>query len=133
VVAVILAVVLVACAALVETDPSNKTTLPKIPADTFFTGCAYLDQDGDGIADRDEDLIGGLLFEVTLAGGTGFGSETTDGRCAVVTVPSGLQDDAWPVVVRMVVPEAAEVKPVGSGKISLQYPETRAEFLFVSR
>ena len=124
---VVPALLLAACSAAA----TEKTPQQEPMSDTFFTGCAYLDRDGDGLADAGDPLLGGFTVTFTLAGGAGFGGETAGGECGTVTVPSGLSSDAWPVVVRMAVPEGAKYKAVASSEIALQHPQARAEFLFV--
>ena len=127
---------LVGCNAPVATSvpstaiPSTPTPRQEVLADTFFSGCAYLDQDGDEGIDPEEPLLGGLTFTVTLAGGAGFGDETSEGQCAFITVPSALPAEAWPIVARMIVPDDLEFKPIGSSTVTLEFSQTRAEFLF---
>ena len=110
---------------------TEKTPQQEPMSDTYFTGCAYLDKDSDGLADAEDPLLGGFAVTFTLAGGAGFGGETADGQCRTVIVPFGLSSDAWPVVVRMAVPEGSNYRAVASSEITLQHPQTRAEFLFV--
>ena len=100
-------------------------------ADTFFTGCAYLDANSNGELDDADTPIAGADFMVTLAQGAGFGARTfeRDG-CATVVVPSALPDYAWPVTVEMTLPASLTYAPAGEASISLAYPNTRADFLF---
>jgi hypothetical protein len=129
---VIPALILVACTGAISGDATEPPPQQAPMSDTFFTGCAYLDQDADGLIDAEDPLLGGFTYTFTLAGGAGFGGETTDGQCGMVTVPSGLSSDAWPVVARMAVPERASYKAIGASEITLQHPRTKAEFLFAS-
>jgi hypothetical protein len=101
-----------------------------VASDTFFSGCAYVDEDGNEQLDTGEPLLGGLSFSFTLAGGAGFGAKSVDGECAFVTVPAALPPEAWPVVARVEVPEGYMYSPIGPTEIELERPETRAEFRF---
>jgi hypothetical protein len=118
--------------ALTPTSPVPETTpAPMIMADTFFTGCAYLDTNGNGTVDDGDAPIAGADYVVTLSQGAGFGSHTfeRDG-CATVVVPSALPESAWPVVVEMALPAPLSYVAVGEASFTLTYPDTRADFLF---
>jgi len=101
-------------------------------SDTFFAGCAYLDQDGNSQFGPGEHLLGGLSFSFTLAGGAGFGGDSAEGQCAFITVPASLPGEAWPVTVRIRVPEGYDFKLVGPAEIELLRPDTKAEFRFTA-
>jgi len=124
---------LVSCIGSFQVGRSEPTPTSVVMADTDFSGCAYLDQDDNGIIDPGEPLLGGLTFTITLAGGMGFGGGTGDGRCGFILVPGALPADAWPIMARMVVPEDFGFKAVGPTEIMLQHPQRRAEFLFVAK
>lgn len=126
----ILAALLASCNSSDSLDAPDPTPSAEILADTFFSGCAYLDQDGDEAIDPGEPLLGGLTFTITLASGAGFGDETSAGHCAFIVVPSALPADAWPIVARMTADEGLNYKPIGSSTATLEFPQIRAEFLF---
>jgi hypothetical protein len=123
----ILAILLVSCS---NTTPS--ASLEPI-ADTYFSGCAYIDQNDNGTLDSGESLLGGFTFTITLAGGAGFGAETAEGQCATVIVPSALPEDSWPVTARISIPEGSGYEAVGSTEVALEYPQTKAEFPFITK
>ena len=106
------------------------TPLPAPAGDTFFTGCAFLDQNANGLVDSEDTPIERMSFVITLTGGTGFGAATETTGCATVTIPARLGSDAWPVVTHMNMPPASTYVPVGDSEITLSYPDTRANFLF---
>ena len=110
-----------------ETEP------PELSADTFFSGCAYLDENANGRIDARDSLLGNMNFAVTLASGAGFGGKTSEGRCAFITVPVALLPGAWPVLARMVAPDQVAYKAVGTSMVTLQYPNTATDFLFAPK
>jgi hypothetical protein len=105
---------------------------PTVPvlADTFFHGCAYLDSNGNGEIDADDQKLKNGMFLVALNGGAGFGAPTTEGGCATVTIPGGIGEESWPVAARMEPPEETGYELVGPAEIVLEYPESHADFLF---
>ena len=121
---------LASCAGFLPLRPSETPALPGVMADTFFSGCAYLDENGNGAIDAEEPIVGGVAFTVTLAGGTGFGGATSEGRCAFITIPADLREDAWPILARMEAPKESPYEPIGPSEIILEYRDTRADFLF---
>jgi hypothetical protein len=121
--------VLVSCTGSLPVRPSDTPPQPGVMADTFFSGCAYLDENSNEAIDPEDPLLGGMMFTVTLAGGTGFGGDTSGGQCAFITVPAALPTEAWPILARMVVPEGAGYEPIGPSEVTLEYRQTRANFL----
>jgi hypothetical protein len=114
------------------TPPTLTPQRSKILADAFFSGCAYLDENANGRIDPEEPKLGGVLFTVTLEGGAGFGAKTPEDGCASVVIPGGLGRD-WTVVARMEIPKDAPYRPIGPSEITLEYPQSQANFLFNSR
>jgi hypothetical protein len=121
---------LVSCGVGEPTGGSPTPESQAAVADTFLSGCAYVDRDGDGELDVGERLIGGLSYSFTLEGGVGFGAESGDGECGFVTVPAALPPEAWPIVVRVEVEEPYANTPGASTVIALEWPATRADFPF---
>jgi hypothetical protein len=110
---------------------SRLTPTVGVYADTFFGGCAYLDSNGNGEIDPDDLKLAGATFLVALSdGGIGFGADTSESSCALITVPGGLDEESWPVTARMEPPEGTDYKLVGPAEIVLEYPKTHADFLF---
>ena len=113
-------------------EPATATPTLGVLADTFFSGCAYLDSNGNGEIDPDDPLLENAVFVVTLNGGAGFGGLTSENYCASVTVPGGLNEKFWPVTVRMESPEGTGYELVGPAEIELEYPDDHADFLFIN-
>jgi hypothetical protein len=112
----------------VPREPATPT--PGILADALFHGCAYLDSNRNGKTDPNDQAMGDAQFVVTLREGAGFGAFTTASGCATVVVPGGLPEESWPVTVHMEPAEESGYELVTPAKVVLQYPDTRADFLF---
>jgi hypothetical protein len=106
------------------------TPTPQILADSFFYGCAYVDANDNGEIDEDDPGLKDAMFLVSTNNGAGFGARTSSSGCATVVVPGGLDDDAWPVTVRMNPPEDSSYTPVGPAEVVLARPKSHADFLF---
>ena len=112
--------------------PATATPTPGVFADTFFSGCAYLDSNRNGEIDPDDPLLEDAVFVVTLNGGAGFRGLTSENYCATATVPGGLDEKFWPVTVRMEPPEGTGYQLISPAEIVLEYPEDHADFLFTN-
>jgi len=126
----IFSLLLGSCTGITPPIPSETPSNPSLMADTFFSGCAYLDENGNGTIDAEEQLVGGMAFTITFKSGMGFGGQTSDGYCASILVPSALPEEAWPLPARMEVPEGSIYKLVGPSEIILENGQTQADFLF---
>jgi len=128
---IISAILVVMVALFLSACSTSATPTPVILADTFFTGCAFLDKNANGLVDSEDTPIGGMSFSVTLSEGTGFGALTSDNDgCASTIIPMGLPREAWPVVAQMKMPQTSTYIPIGEIRVTLEYPDTRADFLF---
>ena len=125
-----LGIILGACGLSPSVPHVTMTPLPQVVGDTFFTGCAYLDENSNGEIDAEDTRLGGVTFVVTLAGGAGFEVETSESHCALAAVPAALPRESWPVVARMELPEDFPYAPIGPAEVTLEYPESQADFLF---
>jgi hypothetical protein len=110
--------------------PSTPTATVVVLADTFFTGCAYLDTNGNKEIDSGDPLLERATFVVTLSGGAGFGALTSENRCAFITVPGGLGEEFWPVTARMEPPEGTGYQLTTPAEVVLDYPNSHSDFLF---
>ncbi len=115
-----------------ETPTARGQPTPAVLADTFFFGHAYVDTNGNGHIDEQDAPLAGAPFAVTLQGGGGFGGTTAKDGTAFVVVPGGLDESYWPVTAQMKAPEGSAYQVVGPDEILLEYPKTRAEFLFAA-
>jgi WD40 repeat protein len=118
-----------ACATLQNLRPESDV---QIYADTFFSGCAYLDVNGNGEIDGDDPMISGVAFYVTLPGGGSVRDFTSENDCALAVVPGGLSDEQWPVTATMALPEGTDYTLIGPAEIVLEQSESRADFLFAA-
>ncbi len=125
----LLALLLCSCGSLPWSSEAPTPT-PGILADTFFGGCAYLDSNGNGSIDSDDQPLDGAKFVVTLSEGIGFGATTTSRGCATAVVPGGLSEQSWPVTIGMEPPEGSGYQLVSPAEVVLQFPKTHADFLF---
>jgi acetyl esterase/lipase len=103
---------------LIDTD-----TPPEILADSFFSGYAYVDANGNKQIDESDPPLEGAMF--TLAG---FGDTTDANGMAFITIPGGWER---PVLAQMRPPKEGGYTLIGPNQVTLQSPgKTRAEFLF---
>ena len=115
------------------TEVVESQTPPAVLADTFFSGCAILDENKNGIKDADESLLEGMTFSVILASGAEFRGQTYEGQCAFVTIPSALPEGSWPIMARMIVPEGSLYELSGPAEITLEPGQWVADFLFTQK
>ena len=101
----------------------SSTATPMILADTFFSGHAFIDANGNGELDDGDSPLEGALFTCS-----GFGGETGADGVAVVTIPGGWDK---PVEAQMAPPSGSDYTLTGPTVVTLQSPaNTRADFLF---
>ena len=110
---------------------SPEAITPEVYADAFFTGCAYVDANGNGEIDAEDGELEGATLIVFLSIGAEFRARTA-GYCATTVVPGGLGEDAWPVTLRMEPPEDTGYESLSPAEVVLEYPEGRANFLFAA-
>ncbi|WKZ34976.1 MAG: hypothetical protein QY332_15275 [Anaerolineales bacterium] len=107
-----------------------KPTEP-IHTDSFFSGQALFDANGNGEIDAEDTPVRDATFIVELQDGTEFGSQTSDTGNAFVTIPSTVE---YPVTVRMETPKGSLLTVIEPPTITLS--ETTGEtikFLFSSK
>jgi hypothetical protein len=107
---------------------SAPTPTPQIFTDAAFSGCAYLDENGNGQVDPQDPGLQGLTFTVL-----GWGDRTSQDGCAFVLIPGGVSDHLWPVTVRMKPPEGAPYEPVGPTEIIVTKDSRQGHFDFLFR
>jgi hypothetical protein len=122
---VIIALGLSACTAL------SPTPTPAILADSFFSGYAYLDTNGNGQIDSADTPLKDAIFIVQLESGAEFGGNTDEKGNAFVTIPAAVQ---YPVTLFMKPPKDSGLKLLGPSSIILQEPANeKNSFLFTSK
>lgn len=104
------------------------TLTPQPFADVTFSGCAYLDENGNGQVDPQDPGLEGLTFTAL-----GWSDRTSEDGCAFVLIPGGVPDHLWPVVVRMELPEGAPYEPVGPTEITVTQDSRQGHFDFLFR
>jgi hypothetical protein len=108
------------------------TPTAAIMADWFFHGCAYVDANGNGEIDTDDEPLKGAMLLVSLKGMVGFGAPTFSDGCATIVVPGGLKKDNWPVTLSINPPaEDDGLELVEPTEHVLEYPGSSWDFLFV--
>lgn len=117
-------------------DLIERLLLPPTPtavimADWFFHGCAYVDANGNGEIDTDDEPLKGAMLLVSLKGRAGFGAPTASNGCATIVVPGGLNKESWPVTLSINPPtEDAGLELVKPTEHVLEYPDSSGDFLF---
>jgi hypothetical protein len=121
----IIALGISSCTVLSPTPTSN------ILADSFFSGYAYVDANGNGQLDPADTPLKDANFIVHLKDGTEFGALTDATGNAFVTIPSAVQ---YPVSLSMKPPLDSTLKLIGPAKIILDKAAgEKASFLFSSK
>jgi hypothetical protein len=108
--------------------PSSKSN-QEILADAFFFGCAYLDSNENKYIDENDEPIKNAVFLVKLPAG-GLTVRTGSDGCATLVVPGGVKRSAWPVETRMDPPPETDLKMISPTPVTLEYPNSHADFLF---
>jgi hypothetical protein len=122
---VIIALGLSACTAL------SPTPTPAILADSFFSGYAYLDTNGNGQIDSADTPLKDAIFIVRLESGAEFGGNTDENGNAFVTIPAAVQ---YPVTLFMKPPKDSGLTLLGPSSIILQEPASeKNSFLFTAK
>jgi hypothetical protein len=109
---------------------ATPTPPPKILADAFFYGHAYVDANGNGKLDPDDPGLQGARFEMALSWGGGSAASTGKDGTAFIVIPGGLSEKDWPVKARMSPPPDTSYEVIGPAEVVLEYPKSSADFLF---
>jgi acetyl esterase/lipase len=100
-----------------------ETTTPVVLADTFFSGRAYVDLNGNRRLDSDDPPLAGAHFSVM-----GFGSLTDETGYAWALIPGGWDK---PAAAKMSPAEGSGYTLIGPDEVTLQSgAQTSADFLF---
>ena len=115
---------------VIVTSCAPKPTEPVL-IDSFFSGQALLDANGNGQIDSEDTPLANATFIVALQGGGEFGDNTDEAGNAFVTVPGGVE---YPVTVRMEAPKDSTLKLIEPSAITLsEATGETAKFLFSSK
>lgn len=110
---------------------SSATPTEEVLIDSFFSGTALLDANGNGQIDSEDTPVENATFVVALQGGAEFGGFTDKIGHAFVTIPGAVD---YPVTLRMEAPKDTTLKLMGPSTISFS-PATGQDttFLFSSK
>jgi hypothetical protein len=110
------------------TASCTPTPTKPVLADSFFSGQAFLDANGNGKLDSTDTPVENATFIVTLAGGAEFGAQTNKTGNAFVTIPAMVE---YPVTVRMEPPKDSTLLTLEPSTITLsEATGETATFLF---
>ena len=108
--------------------PTPTPTVQPI-VDSFFSGYAFLDVNGNGEIDGEDTPVENAAFIVTLQFGGEVGAFTDKTGYAFIIVPGGVE---YPVTLRMEPPKDSALQLIGPA--SFTYPsDAPAKFLFSSK
>lgn len=114
--------VLVGCAP----KPATSSTEEAI-TDSFFSGSALLDVNGNRQVDEEDTPVEGAAFIVALQGGGEFGGFTDVNGRAFVIIPSSVD---YPVTLRMEAPKDGDLKLLGPSAVTFSAGDESPTFLF---
>jgi hypothetical protein len=108
------------------------TSMPTIQAivDSFFSGYAYLDANGNGELDLEDTPVENARFIVTLQFGGEVGALTDKTGYAFIVAPGGAD---YPVKMRMEPPKDSTLKLIGPSEITHELTDESPKFLFSSK
>ena len=111
---------------------SAPTPTPTIQAivDSFFSGYAFLDANGNGDIDQEDTPVENATFIVTLQFGGEVGALTNKTGYAFIVAPGGVD---YPVTMRMEAPKDSTLKLIGPSEIIQHLADEAPKFLFSSK
>jgi hypothetical protein len=118
---------------LLSTTGCNLPTLiPTVQpiVDSFFSGYAFLDVNGNGELDSDDTPVENATFIVTLQFGGEVGAFTDKTGYAFIVAPGGAD---YPVKMRMEPPKDSTLKLIGPSEITHELADESPKFLFSSK
>lgn len=108
--------------------PSSTPTPPIILTDSFFSGYAFVDTNGNAQIDAADTPVKDAIFIVRLNDGTEFGGTTDETGNAFVIIPASVE---YPVTLVMKQPTNSTLRLIGPSEIVLQgVTGEKATFLF---
>lgn len=113
------------------TSCAPKAATPTVQAivDSFFSGYAYLDVNGNGELDSEDTPVENATFIVTLQFGGEVGAFTDKTGYAFIVAPGGVD---YPVTMRMEPPKDSTLKLIGPSEITHELADESPKFLFSS-
>lgn len=114
------------------TGCAPQTATPTIQPiiDSFFSGHAFLDVNGNGELDSEDTPVEGAAFIVTLQFGGEVGAFTDKTGYAFIVAPGGAD---YPVKMRMEPPKNSGLNLIGPSEIIQELSDKAPKFLFSSK
>jgi hypothetical protein len=109
--------------------PISTPTVQAI-VDSFFSGYAFLDVNGNGEIDSEDTPVENAAFIVTLQFGGEVGAFTDKTGYAFIVAPGGVD---YPVTMRMEPPKDSTLKLIGPSEITHELADESPKFLFSSK
>lgn len=110
--------------------PASTTTPIVQPiVDSFFSGYAFLDVNGNGELDPEDTPVENATFIVTLQFGGEVGAFTDKTGYAFIVAPGGVD---YPVTMRMEPPKDSTLKLIGPSERIHELADESPKFLFSS-
>lgn len=109
--------------------PTPTPTVQPI-VDSFFSGYAFLDANGNGKLDPEDTPVEDAMFIVTLQFGGEVGAFTDKTGYAFIVAPGGAD---YPVTMRMEAPKDSTLKLIGPSEIIHNLADESPKFLFSSK
>lgn len=110
--------------------PEPATPTVQAIVDSFFSGYAYLDLNGNGELDPEDTPVENATFIVTLQFGGEVGATTDKTGYAFIVAPGGVD---YPVKMRMEPPKDSTLKLIGPSEITHELADENPKFLFSSK
>jgi hypothetical protein len=114
-------------AAVIGCTPQTATPTAQPITDSFFSGYAFLDANGNGDLDPADTPVDGASFIVTLQFGGEVGALTDKTGYAFIVAPGGVD---YPVKMRMEPPKDSTLKLIGPSEIIHELADEAPRFLF---
>ena len=112
-------------------NAASPTPTPAVLADSFFSGYAFVDANGNGQIDSADTPMKDAIFIVQLEGGAEFGGLTNESGNAFVLIPAAV---TYPVTLMMKPPDKDAFTLIGPPSIILkEIASEKASFLFASK
>lgn len=109
----------------------SPTPTPVVLADSFFSGYAFVDANGNGQIDSADTPLKNAIFIVQFEGGAEFGALTDETGNAFVTIPAAVR---YPVTLFMKPPKDSTLVLVGPLSVVREKATgDKAIFLFTSK
>ena len=126
----VICVPLIAILALTGCNLSTPTPTVQAIVDSFFSGHAFLDANGNGELDSEDTPLENATFIVTLQFGGEVGALTDKTGYAFIVAPGGVD---YPVKMRMEPPKDSNLKLIGPSELTHELSDEAPKFLFSSK